>query len=86
MVNQISNEVKIMYMIDHPNIIKLYNHFEEEEYIYLVLEYASGGQLWQKLNQVGRFDEATVKRFMVDIFLAVEYLHNKKPPIIHRDI
>lgn len=29
-----------MYSIDHPNIIKLYNHFEEEEYIYLVMEYA----------------------------------------------
>lgn len=32
-----------MYNIDHPNIIKLYNHFEEEEYIYLLLEYAPGG-------------------------------------------
>lgn len=32
-----------MYLIDHPNIIKIYNHFEEEDFIYLVLEYASGG-------------------------------------------
>ena len=47
-----------MYEIDHPNIIKLHNHFEEEvnktllkkyykkDFIYLVLEYSSGGQLW----------------------------------------
>ena len=41
MVQQIINEVKIMYNIDHPNIIKLYNHYEEEEYIYLMLECAT---------------------------------------------
>lgn len=43
MQKQIILEVKIMYGIDHPNIIKLFNHFEEEDYIYLVLEYAGGG-------------------------------------------
>lgn len=55
------NEVRIMYNLDHPNIIKLYNHYEEEEFIYLILECATGGQLWHKLNKLGRFDERTVK-------------------------
>ncbi|EAR97251.2 plant dual-specificity MAP kinase kinase family domain protein (macronuclear) [Tetrahymena thermophila SB210] len=86
MVKQIQTEVKVMYSLDHPNIIKLYNHFEEDAYIYLMIEYASGGQLWQKLTKEGRFDENTVKRYMADIILAVEYLHSQNPPIIHRDI
>ena len=32
-----------MYSLDHPNIIKLFNHFEEDEYLFLVIEYAEGG-------------------------------------------
>lgn len=75
-----------MYNLDHPNIIKLFNHFEEENYIYLMIEYAGGGQLWQKLKKEGRLDENTVKKYMADIILAVEYLHSQNPPIIHRDI
>lgn len=42
MVDQIKNEIKIMYSLQHDHIIKLYNHFEDDESIYLVLEYASG--------------------------------------------
>jgi 5'-AMP-activated protein kinase catalytic alpha subunit len=86
MVNQIKNEIKIMYNLNHPNIIKLYNHFEEEEYIYLIIECAEGGQLWQKLNQIGRFSEETVRKYMRDIIDAVDYLHSREPAIIHRDI
>ncbi len=40
MVKQIQTEVRVMYNLDHPNIIKLYNHFEEDNYIYLMIEYA----------------------------------------------
>ena len=42
MQSQILNEVKIMYSLSHENIIKLYNHFEEETTIHLVLEFAAG--------------------------------------------
>jgi len=60
MVPQIKTEIKIMYGLHHPNIVALYNHFEENDFIYLIIEYAEGGQLWDKLNKKGRFDEKTV--------------------------
>jgi serine/threonine protein kinase len=40
MLKQVANEIKIMYTLDHPNIIKLYNHFEDDTSCYLLLEYA----------------------------------------------
>lgn len=42
MVEQVANEVKIMYSLNNENIIKLYNHFEDDKNIYLVIEFASG--------------------------------------------
>jgi len=51
MIEHIKIEIKIMYSINHGNIVKLYNHFEDDSYVYLVLEYAPGGQLWEKLQR-----------------------------------
>ena len=45
MVEQMVNEVKIMYSLNHPYILKLYNHFEDDLKIYLVLEIAPGVRL-----------------------------------------
>lgn len=42
MNEQIINEVKIMYSLNHENIVKLNNHFEDEKNVYLILEFASG--------------------------------------------
>ena len=43
MIKQIKTEIKIMYSLNHSNIVKIYNHFEEVLYIYLVIEFANGG-------------------------------------------
>lgn len=42
MIEQVGNEVKIMYLLNHPYILKLYNHFEDDINISLVLEFAEG--------------------------------------------
>lgn len=42
MINQIKIEIKIMYGLHHANIVKLFNHFEENDYIYLIIEFAEG--------------------------------------------
>lgn len=50
MVEQVANEVKIMYSLNNEYIIKLYNHFEDEKNIYLVIEFASGVKLKHDLT------------------------------------
>ena len=57
LIEHAKGEIRIMYSLNHPNIIKLYNHFEDETSIYLVLEYASKGHLLQELQRqkAGKF-------------------------------
>lgn len=75
-----------MYSIDHKHIIKLYKVLDDEANIYLILEFAKNGQLYQRMNKKGRLDEITTKRMIREMISALEYLHTRSPPIIHRDI
>lgn len=81
---QVETELKIMYDLDHDNIIKLYTHFEDEEFINLVLEYAPSGTLHGKMKQNKRLDEKTCLNYIKQVFNAIEFIHSKN--IIHRDI
>ncbi|OMJ82312.1 hypothetical protein SteCoe_17027 [Stentor coeruleus] len=83
---QLRREIRIMYSLNHPHIVKLYNHFEDDDNFYLVLELAEGGTVFQKLAKFKSFDEAAAAQYMREVILAVEYLHSRDPPIIHRDI
>ncbi len=86
LVEQMKLEVRIMYKLHHPNIIKLYNHFEDDENFYLVLELAAKGQLYTKLRKLGHLEERVAAQFIREIASAIGYLHGLNPPIIHRDI
>jgi len=86
MEKQILNEVRIMYSLKHPNVVSLYNHFEDDDNIYLVIEFCDNGQLYDVLKKKGRFDEKTAAKFMADLVSGLDYIHNQDPPIIHRDI
>ncbi|CAG9332246.1 unnamed protein product [Blepharisma stoltei] len=86
MLQQVRREVRIMYCLNHPNIVKLYSHFEDNTNFYLILELAEGGQLFTKLRKMKSFDEQSAAQYLREVALAVQYLHSKDPPIIHRDI
>eukprot|EP00826_Nyctotherus_ovalis_P009759 TRINITY_DN12583_c0_g4_i1.p1 TRINITY_DN12583_c0_g4~~TRINITY_DN12583_c0_g4_i1.p1 ORF type:complete len:716 (+),score=263.74 TRINITY_DN12583_c0_g4_i1:115-2262(+) len=86
LVKQVRLEVRIMYSLKHDHIIKLYNHFEDDIYFYLVMELAPKGQLYDKLRRMKRFPEKLVAQYMRETIAAVQYLHSTNPPIIHRDI
>ena len=57
LVEQIKLEVKIMYKLDHSHILKLYNHYEDDDNFYLILQYCAKGQIYSMLKKEGRFSE-----------------------------
>lgn len=75
-----------MYSISHNNIVGIYNHFEDDENCYLVIEYAGGGQVYSKMLTLGgkRFPEPEAAKMVYELCLALDYLHKRS--IIHRDI
>ena len=80
----IFREIEILRKLQHPNIMKLYEFYSDNEYYYLVNEYCSEGDLNDKMIKIENFDENIVKMLMFQIFQAVYYLHNKN--VIHGDL
>ena len=56
-VNSVFDEIRILKQLDHPNIVKIYEYFQDEENVYFIMEYLKGGSLYEKLKLVGRFGE-----------------------------
>jgi serine/threonine protein kinase len=87
LINQINKEISIMYNINHPYSIKLYNHFEDNDKLYLIMEPASNGNLYSFIennkNQKIKSNE-TIKKIIIQTIEIIKYLHSKD--IIYRDI
>ena len=81
---EIFREINILKKLEHPYIMKLYEFYSDEEYFYLINEFCSEGDLSEKLQKVGRFEEKLVKLLMFQIFSAVWYLHSNN--VIHGDL
>ena len=83
-VFQLHREVKIMKMVEHPNIVRLYEVIEERNFMYLIMEYASGGEVFDYLVAHGRMKEKEARVKFRQIVSAIQYCHAKN--IIHRDL
>ena len=81
-------EIEVMYKIHHPNVVKLFGHFEDNNYCYFIMEYIAKGNIYQLIphDNKKRLNAKIVASLMKDVISAVYYLHHMKPIIIHRDI
>ena len=86
LVDQMNREIEMMYKLNHPHVMKLVNHFEDNEKFYMIMPYAGKGQLYSLLRRQVRFDQRTAAQYMRETIEAVRYLHSFSPKIIHRDI
>uniref|UniRef100_A0A6Q2X3E3 non-specific serine/threonine protein kinase n=1 Tax=Esox lucius TaxID=8010 RepID=A0A6Q2X3E3_ESOLU len=83
-VSKLFREVRIMKLLNHPNIVKLFEVIETEKTLYLIMEYASGGEVFDYLVAHGRMKEKEARAKFRQIVSAVQYCHQKC--IVHRDL
>ena len=83
-MNDITREVEIMENCNHPNVIKLYEIFEEPKKMNLVMELVTGGELFDEIVSRGSYTEKDAANVMATLASALNYLHEKK--IVHRDL
>ncbi|XP_048583173.1 serine/threonine-protein kinase Chk2 isoform X3 [Nematostella vectensis] len=80
----IKDEVNILKALNHPCIIEIADVFESPDMLYIVLELVEGGELFDRVVSVKRFEESVAKLLFYQMVVAVEYLHSKG--ITHRDL
>ena len=82
-INKFQNEIKILAMVDHPNIVRLFEVIEDDKYFNLFQELCTGGELLKKI-QTTQLKEKEIARIFNEIMSAVAYCHEKG--IVHRDL
>lgn len=75
--DRVENEVKIMYTLEHPNVLKFDTWYETGKHIWLIIEYATGGDMLNLLRQDGKLPEDSIKKFAHDIVSGLHYVHHR---------
>ncbi|KAK7847629.1 serine/threonine-protein kinase Aurora-3 isoform X1 [Quercus suber] len=82
--HQLKREMEIQSTLRHPNILRLYGWFHDSERIFLILEYAHGGELYRELRKRGFLSENKAATYILSLAQALAFCHEKD--VIHRDI
>jgi len=80
----LQNEINILRMLNHKNIIKLYEVYENDLYVHIVMEYLKGGELFKQLQEKGAYSEKDAALMFKLILEALDYCHERG--VIHRDL
>eukprot|EP00347_Sterkiella_histriomuscorum_P003296 403364829 len=83
-VRHVMNERQILQTVNHPFIVKMKWAFQSEHYLFIILEFCAGGEIFYHMNKVLRFSEKVAKFYFAEIVLAMEYLHQKN--VFYRDL
>jgi calcium-dependent protein kinase len=78
------NEINILKDLDHPNILKMYEFFEDEKRYYIVTDICKGGELFDEIIARGKFSEKDASMLMKQVLGCINYCHQNK--IVHRDL
>uniref|UniRef100_A0A7N0ZXA7 non-specific serine/threonine protein kinase n=1 Tax=Kalanchoe fedtschenkoi TaxID=63787 RepID=A0A7N0ZXA7_KALFE len=84
LVLQVQREIRTMRLLNHPNIVKIYEVIGTKTKIYIVMEYVSGGQLSDKLSYAKRLGEDEARKIFQQLIDAVDYCHGRG--VYHRDL
>merc|ERR1711933_116973 len=77
-------EVEFFKKVQHRNIVRFYDCYIDDKCYYIVTEYCSGGTMFDKVIEMGSFDENEASHYMKIILSAVKYMHSLN--IVHRDL
>ncbi|KAG8094468.1 hypothetical protein GUJ93_ZPchr0012g21894 [Zizania palustris] len=83
LMEQIKREISIMRLVRHPNVLQLFEVLATKSKIYFVLEYAKGGELFNKIAKV-KLNEESARKYYHELMSAVEYCHSRG--VYHRDL
>ena len=83
-LENLRNEVKIMQQVDHPNIVRYYETYDDKKFLYLCMELCNGGELLSKMEKDSMYNEPKAAEIMNKLFRALNHCHADN--IIHRDI
>ena len=83
-IEHVKSEKAILHRINHPYIVNLKGTFQSPTHVFMLLDYACGGELFTLLRREGRFANDVALFFAVEIILAFEYLHSSD--IAYRDL
>ena len=84
MEEQLMREISTMKVLDHSNVVKLFDVMQSKKHIYMVLELVSGGEIFDKIVEAKKFDEDRARRYFQQLIAGVAYCQSKG--IAHRDL
>lgn len=80
----LENEIKVLRKLRHSNIVQLYDTYDEKQYMYLVMELVTGGELFDRIVEKGSFTERDASVLMRQVLEAVAFMHENG--VVHRDL
>ncbi|KAI9461979.1 Pkinase-domain-containing protein [Lactarius psammicola] len=83
-MSKVEREIEVLRMLKHPNIVRLYDVIETDKYIGIILDYASGGELFDHILAHRYLKEKDACRLFAQLISGVWYIHQRK--IVHRDL
>ena len=83
-LSELKIELEVLRTADHPNIVRLFETYEDSNYVHIVMELCTGGDLMTRFYQQTHINEKTTAKYMQKLCMAVSYLHSIH--ICHRDL